>query len=97
MEMKVIPHGYAVGDEVSYGFNGDWYPDGKVEKITKKFLITTGGKKYSLFNYSARELIKDANGKTVDCEDVIKEGFRSVNGGTWTLAKGVIRETNPEF
>jgi hypothetical protein len=30
-----------VGDEVSYGFNGDFYPDGTIVKITKTFQITT--------------------------------------------------------
>jgi hypothetical protein len=33
----------AVGDEVSYGFNGDYYPDGTITKITKGWMITTSG------------------------------------------------------
>lgn len=37
----------SVGDAVSYGFNGDYYPDGVVTKVTKKFQVTTsGGRKY---------------------------------------------------
>lgn len=32
-----------VGDEVSYGFNGDYYPDGVITKITSKLQITTSG------------------------------------------------------
>lgn len=37
-----------VGDDVSYCFNGDCYPDGQVARITKsgKYLYTTTGKKY---------------------------------------------------
>lgn len=36
-----------VGDEVSYGFNGDYYPCGKITKITKTWQITTStGKKF---------------------------------------------------
>jgi hypothetical protein len=36
-----------VGDPVSYGFNGDYYPDGHITAITKKFQITTStGNKY---------------------------------------------------
>lgn len=36
-----------VGDEVSYGFNGDYYPDGTVEKVSPTFQITTStGRKY---------------------------------------------------
>lgn len=31
----------SVGDEVSYGFNGDYYPDGVVVKVTKTLQITT--------------------------------------------------------
>jgi len=30
-----------VGDQVSYGFNGDYYPDGEIVKITKTYQITT--------------------------------------------------------
>jgi hypothetical protein len=30
-----------VGDLVSYGFNGDYYPCGEIEKITKGWRITT--------------------------------------------------------
>lgn len=37
----------AVGDEVSYGFNGDYYPDGTITKISKTWIITTStGKTY---------------------------------------------------
>lgn len=32
-----------IGDAVSYGFNGDYYPDGEVVKITKNLQITTSG------------------------------------------------------
>ena len=36
-----------VGDAVSYGFNGDYYPDGYIVSITQKMQITTSsGKKY---------------------------------------------------
>jgi len=95
--MKVLAHDYKVGDDVSYGINGDWYPDGKVEKITKKFLTTTGGHKYSLHQFKTYQLIKDENGKTIDCEDVMQECFKSVNGGYCTLTKGIVRKLNPEF
>jgi len=38
---------WKVGDKVSYGFNGDYYPDGEIVKITKTHQITTsGGHKY---------------------------------------------------
>jgi hypothetical protein len=30
-----------IGDEVSYGFNGDYYPDGVVTKISKTYQVTT--------------------------------------------------------
>lgn len=29
-----------IGDEVSYAFNGDYYPCGKIEKISKTYQIT---------------------------------------------------------
>jgi hypothetical protein len=46
-----------VGDAVSYSFNGDSYPDGYVEKITKTFQITTTtGHKYLRRKLSANWL-----------------------------------------
>ncbi len=33
-----VPH---VGDEVSKGFNGDYYPEGKVVKVTKNLTVIT--------------------------------------------------------
>jgi len=36
-----------VGDKVSYGFNGDYTPDGEIVKISKTFQVTTtSGKTY---------------------------------------------------
>lgn len=31
----------AVGDKVSYGFNGDYNPDGEIVRVTAKFTVTT--------------------------------------------------------
>lgn len=38
----------AVGDPVSYGFNGDYYPDGEIVKISKnhKIITTSTGSRY---------------------------------------------------
>ncbi len=37
-----------VGDEVSYSFNGDTYPDGTIVKISPKWMVTTStGKRYN--------------------------------------------------
>lgn len=37
-----------VGDDVSYGFNGDYYPSGKITSIspTMKLITTEGGRRY---------------------------------------------------
>jgi hypothetical protein len=36
-----------VGDKVSYAFNGDYYPDGEIVKVTKTYQVTTStGSKY---------------------------------------------------
>ena len=38
------PH---VGDKISYGFNGDYYPDGVIESISKTLVVTSSnGSKY---------------------------------------------------
>jgi hypothetical protein len=37
-----------VGDPISYGFNGDYYPDGHIERITKNWMVvSTTGSKYN--------------------------------------------------
>ncbi len=39
-----------VGDEVSYGFNGDYYPCGKIIKVTDKLtVVTDSGKRFRRF------------------------------------------------
>jgi hypothetical protein len=38
---------YKVGDDVSYSINGDRYYDGKITRITDRFIFTDTGKKYS--------------------------------------------------
>jgi len=39
---------YQIGEDVSYAFNGDYYYAGKIARITKKFLTTDQGTKFSL-------------------------------------------------
>ena len=38
---------YKVGDDVSHGIGGDRYYDGKIARITKRFIITDRGTKYT--------------------------------------------------
>lgn len=90
--MTTVKHTYKVGDEVSYGFNGDWYPAGRVARITKKFLTTDSGHKFSLVIRTLWTKIGEH-----EYADVDKEIFVSVGGGTWTLTKGRVREQNPHF
>lgn len=43
-----------VGDPVSYGFNGDYYPCGYITKITKGWRVTTSeGKVFNRRNFGA--------------------------------------------
>lgn len=91
--MQLVKHDYAVGDDVSYGFNGDWYPAGKVARITKKYLTTERGQRFYLKEFKSR--VYDQT--TFDYVDVLKEYFVSVGNGTWTLVKGIKQEQNPHF
>ena len=91
--MQLVKHDYQVGDDVSYGFNGDWYPAGKVARITKKYLTTDRGQRFYLKEFNSR--IYDA--ATFDYVDVLKEYFVSLGSGTWTLVKGIKQEQNPHF
>lgn len=38
---------FTVGQDVSYGINGDRYYDGKITRITKRFIFTNSGMKYT--------------------------------------------------
>ena len=72
-----------VGDDVSFGFNGDYYPCGKVVRITPGWRIytedpsTSGTRSKCMFN---------RKGKT--------SGWK-MKGGTWGLVKGIHDERNP--
>lgn len=47
-----------IGDRVSYGFNGDFYPDGEIVKISKNLQVTTSsGRRYRRQGNSARWLV----------------------------------------
>lgn len=76
-----------VGDDVSYGFNGDCYPCGKVVRITKGWRIYTENpdkpegapRKHLMFNRKR------------------KTSGWVMKGGTWGLVKGIVDERNPSF
>jgi len=38
---------YQVGQDVSYGIGGDRYYDGKIVRITKRFIFTDSGRQYT--------------------------------------------------
>jgi hypothetical protein len=46
-EQEMAQITYKVGDEVSYGIGGDRYFDGRIVRITKRFIFTDSGKKYT--------------------------------------------------
>jgi len=91
--MTTVKHTFQVGDQVSYGYNGDWYPAGAVAKITKKYLTTADGRKFYLKENTTSQY--DVN--TKQHSDVTKEYFVSVGDGFWRLTKGVVEERNPHF
>lgn len=98
--MRVVPSDIKVGDDVSYCFNGDCYPDGKVVRITKtgRYLYTEHNK-YILFLYKSRVKRIVRGTETDDGDDwetVMKEGYHRV-GGPWSLVKGIHDERNPHI
>ena len=38
---------YQVGQDVSYGIGGDRYYDGKIVRMTKRFIFTDSGRQYT--------------------------------------------------
>lgn len=77
-----------VGQEVSYTFNGDYYPCGKIVKISEgpAFRKITA---------------KDLNGRRYifwrRCRDGKPTGGAWVMDGTWSMIAGHVSKTNPEF
>jgi hypothetical protein len=76
-----------VGDDVSYGFNGDYYPCGKIVRITKGLRIYTEDVSKS-DGAHRQKCTFNRKGKT--------SGWKMV-GGTWSLIKGIVDERNPHF
>jgi hypothetical protein len=92
-QIGVVLHTYKVGDDVSYGFNGDWRHCGKVTKITKKFLHTDCGYKFTLY-------VKDVWQPLADSDrwaDLPTQVFKMTGSPSWTLTKGIVEERNPHF
>lgn len=71
----------SVGDEVSKGFNGDFYHVGQVVKIGKNYKQITVQGKYGTIKFYRKGL----------------RGCWLQPGGTWGLVPGVRNEMNPEF
>ena len=45
--MEKLNTEFTVGDEISMGFNGDWYPLGKVVSVSKSGrFVNTGNRKF---------------------------------------------------
>lgn len=72
---------FAVGDDVSKGFNGDMYPVGKVVHISGSLRVVTTQEGVIKRKFYRR-------GET---------GTWKETGGTWSLARGVYNERNPSF
>jgi hypothetical protein len=70
-----------VGDEVSYAFNGDYYPCGKIVRITPGFRIYA----------------KDENDVVKMFNRSKNRSNWTMKGGTWSLVQGHIFQQNPSF
>jgi hypothetical protein len=70
-----------LGDEVSYGFNGDTYPCGKITRITPSLRLTA----------------VDENGRVMKFNRRKNTPYWCTVGGTWHLVKGHVSTQNPHF
>lgn len=70
-----------IGDDVSYSFNGDSYPCGKITKITPTLRVTA----------------TDADGFETVFFRRKESGSWRKKGGTWSMIKGIHNERNPHF
>lgn len=75
----------AVGDPVSYGFNGDYYPCGYIAHVSPSYRVII-----------ARETRED--GSVRECK-FYRQGETGLwlRHGTWALVHGHISRWNPEF
>jgi hypothetical protein len=89
----IRPHEYKVGQDVSYGFNGDWYHAGVVEKFSPsgKYMHTSRGDKF----VKVVRLLRVQDGDR--WSDRHCEVFQSLRGGTWSVCPGIHEEQNPHF
>ena len=69
-----------VGDDVSYGFNGDYYPCGKIVRVTPSLTV----------------IAEDTEGHQTRFRRVKKTGGWKREGGTWWMVQGVVSKLNPE-
>lgn len=82
-----------VGDEVSYAFNGDYYPCGKITEISGFKAFELGDKA----PVSCRRIVaKEENGSTHIFWRKGQSGTWLRNK-TWALIKGIHNERNPSF
>lgn len=81
-----------VGDDVSYAFNGDSYPCGKITKISAGPDFRRIETQEVLGNGAVRKEVFYRR-----CRDGKATGGAWVLRGTWSLVIGHISKTNPEF
>lgn len=78
-----------VGDDVSYGFNGDCYPCGKIKSIS-------AGPGYRRIvagpDFSGSDCVFHRR-----CRDGKPTGGAWISQGTWSLVPGHVSKINPEF
>ena len=85
---------YQVGMDVSRGFNEDYYPCGKISRITKKYLWTDTGHKFVKKTFTDVVLEETPNG-LVDIESRV-EYYQQVRS-PFVLVFGIRSEWNLEF
>lgn len=76
-----LAHFPQVGDEVSKGFNGDYYYVGKIERITPTGVCVVRGEQGDVSRFNR----------------VRKTAGWKKSGGTWWMVRGVHNELNPHF
>jgi len=89
-------HSYEVGQDVSRNFNGDSYYSGKITRITKNFIFTSKGYKFSKRTLKSEAHVYNTNTQKFEYYDKYKEFFKEVNSPFWMIS-GFHNELNPHF
>lgn len=99
MATGIKPHPFKVGDDVSYGFNGDYYHAGKIASFSKsgKFFTTDKGYKFTKKLINDELSIYSRELESYIDYKIRTEIFTQTGCSCFVAVKGIHTDKNPHF